>query len=154
MTTFLKTREGVPTPKRAHPTDAGVDLTANAAMIEGELRPAFGKAHIARAGGTAIFGTGIAVAIPEGHVGLLHVRSSLGIKRHLVLANGTGIIDAPYRGEILACLRNEGDFPATINHGERIVQLVIVPCDTTDWQETDDLDTTDRGDGGIGSTGA
>lgn len=153
MIHYTRTRKLAPTPTRAHATDAGVDLTANAALIDGEWDELFGRAHIARAGGAVVFGTGIAVAIPEGHVGLLYVRSSLGVKRNLVLANGTGVIDAGYRGEIMVTLRNIGDYPVTIARGERIVQLVITPCDLTDWQEADQLDDTERGEGGYGSTG-
>lgn len=153
MTKYTRTRPLAYTPTRAHSTDAGVDLAAAAIKTKDGWDDHFTSVSIPRAGGTQAFGTGIAVAIPEGHVGMLFVRSSLGIKRNLVLANGTGIIDSGFRGEIIACLRNEGDTPATIVRGERIAQLVIVPCDLTEWQEVDSLDRTDRGEAGIGSTG-
>lgn len=153
MTKYTKTRPWALTPTRAHATDAGVDLAATAAKTGNGWDDHFTSVSIPRAGGTTLFGTGIAVAIPEGHVGLVFVRSSIGIKRNLVLANGTGVIDSGYRGEIMVCLRNEGDAPAVIVRGERIAQLVIVPCDLTEWQEVNTLDDTDRGTGGIGSTG-
>lgn len=144
MIEYTRTRPDTPSPRRAHPSDAGVDLPARAFKTLDGWDNTYSSVSIPRAGGTTTIGTGIAVSIPEGHVGLLFVRSSIGIKRHLVLANGTGII---------ACLRNEGDAPATIMQGDRIAQLVIVPCDLTEWQEVDTLNHTDRGDGGIGSTG-
>ena len=153
MIEYTKTRPDTPPPRRAHPSDAGVDLTARAFKTLDGWNNTFSSVSIVHTGGTATIGTGIAVSIPEGHVGLLFVRSSIGIKRHLVLANGTGVIDSGYTGEIIICLRNEGDAPATIMRGDRIAQLVIVPCDLTEWQEVDTLDHTDRGDGGIGSTG-
>ena len=111
------------------------------------------EVDIIQPGYSRIYGTGIAAAIPEGYVGLLFVRSSLGVKRHLDIANGTGVIDAPYRGEVMVCLRNTGNKAATITRGERIVQMVTVPVNLTPWVEVDDLDDTERGEGGIGSTG-
>lgn len=150
---FTRLRLATPEPVRAHPWDAGVDLVADAVMAGGDVHTNFGKSYIARAGGTAMFGTGVAVAIPVGYVGLVFVRSSIGVKRHLVLANGTGVIDSGYTGEVMVCLLNEGDAPVAIEHGERIAQLVVVPCSTSSWVEVDGLDETERGQGGFGSSG-
>ena len=74
-----------------------------------------------------VFGTGIKVAIPEGYVMKVYVRSSTGIKKNLVLANGTGIIDAGYRDEIIMALHNIGSEPVMINDGDRICQFIILP---------------------------
>lgn len=133
----------VPTPRRAHPTDAGIDLVAWSPDIP----------HIPiRPGERAVIGTGIKVAIPQGHVGLVVVRSSTGIKYGLTLANSIGVIDTDYRGEIKVCLHNLGDKTQVVTHTERIAQIVIMPISTAEWCESP-LDTTDRGAGGIGSTG-
>ena len=153
MIEYRKTRPGTPTPRRAHPTDAGVDLTAQAVANDAGWVDEFYEARMGSMGQTMTFGTGVAVAIPEGHVGLVFVRSSVGIKRGLVLANGTGVIDAGYRGEIVVCLQNTRDTMAVVEKGERIAQLAIVPCDLTEWREVSSLDDTGRGQGGIGSTG-
>lgn len=150
---FTRMYPGVPLPRRAHPTDAGVDLTSigfvdkNGTRIETRGREAIAP------GETLTIRTGITCAIPAGYVGLLVVRSSLGVKHGLSLANDVGVIDAGYTGEVMVCLRNEGDAPVTIEHGERIAQLVVVPCSTSAWVEVDGLDETERGQGGFGSTG-
>lgn len=95
--------------------------------------------------------TGVSVAIPNGHVGLVYMRSSLGVKG-VVLANGTGVIDSDYRGEILLKLATL-KYPVAIDHGERIAQLVIVPILTPELEQVQTLDETERGTGGFGSTG-
>ena len=100
-------------PTRAHPTDAGLDLAASETT------------HIAP-GVVTLVPTGIAVAIPEGHVGILAARSSLAAKKSMTLANGVGVIDPDYRGEILVPLVSLRGMN-TIPRGERIAQLVIVP---------------------------
>lgn len=142
MICFEKTHPGVPDPVRAHPTDAGMDLTA---QFEDE-------AITIDAMESALVGTGIKVAIPPGHVGLVVVRSSLGIKRRIGLANDVGIIDSDYRGEIKLALHNRSPQAQTINRGERVAQLIITPISLDPWQEAP-LDTTERGPGGFGSTG-
>lgn len=95
--------------------------------------------------------TGVSVAIPDGHVGLVYVRSSLGVKG-VVLANGTGVIDSDYRGEILLKL-TALKHPVAIDDGDRIAQLVITPILTPELEQVETLDTTERGTGGFGSTG-
>lgn len=131
----------VPHPARATPGSAGLDLTST--------YPA--TIHISP-GATHHIHTGIRVAIPERHVGLLFVRSSLGVKRGLVLANGTGVIDLDYRGEIIAVLHNTSNGVQAIEAGERVAQLVVVPYWAGELIEGN-LDTTQRGAGGFGSTG-
>lgn len=102
---------------------------------------------------TVLIHTGIAVQIPVGYVGLICARSGLATKRSLAPANKIGVIDSDYRGEIMIPLHNHGASPATIAPFERIAQLMIVPYLTADYSETDNLDTTERGTGGFGSTG-
>ncbi len=104
-------------------------------------------------GETAFLRTGLAVAIPEGYVGLIFARSSLGTKRGLAPANKVGVIDSDYRGEIRVVLYNHGTAAQTIQPGDRIAQLLIMPVVTAAFSEVEDLDDTARGAGGFGSTG-
>lgn len=97
--------------------------------------------------------TGIAVRIPEGYTGLVCARSGLACKRSLAPANKVGVIDPDYRGEIMVALHDHSDLPATIRGGERIAQLLIVPCPQCEIAEVASLDDTARGSGGFGSTG-
>lgn len=150
---FTRMYPGVPLPRRAHPTDAGVDLTSVGFIDKNGTRVEMrGRVAIAP-GETLTIRTGVKCAIPAGYVGLLVVRSSLGVKRGLSLANDVGVIDADYRGEIMACLRNTTKSQILLQLGERVAQLVVVPVNTTTWVEVDDLDETERGQGGFGSTG-
>ena len=104
-------------------------------------------------GQTALIRTGIAVAVPWGYVGLVYARSGLACKRGIAPANKVGVIDADYRGEVMVYLHNHGDRPQTIEDGERVAQLVITPCLTAQFESVDELDGTERGSGGFGSTG-
>lgn len=152
MIEFVKVHPDVPTPRRAHETDAGVDLTAWSIDLDGLVNTEW-ESDVVQPGHARVYGTGVRVAIPAGYVGLLFVRSSLGVKRRLDVANGTGVIDADYRGEVKVCLRNTGTHATRITRGERVAQMVVVPCNLTDWAEVDHLDETVRGEGGYGSTG-
>lgn len=105
------------------------------------------------AGETAFVKTGIAVELPENTVGLVFARSGLASKRNLAPANKVGVIDCDYRGEILVALHNHGKEAQTVVCGERIAQLVIVPYETANFLEADELSETVRGAGGFGSTG-
>lgn len=151
---FTRLYPDVPQPTRAHPTDAGVDLVAWSSEHSDPESPGEWVGSTIPVGNTCMFGTGIAAAIPEGCVGLLFVRSSLGVKHNVTLANGTGVIDADYRGEIKVCLRANGPFGAMIRRGDRIVQMVTVPVNLAPWVEVDGLGATERGGGGFGSTDA
>ena len=102
---------------------------------------------------TVLVHTGIAMEIPEGYVGLVCARSGLASKRGLAPANKVGVIDSDYRGEIMVALHNHGNIPASIAPFERIAQLMIVPYLSAEFIETDDLEDTNRGAGGFGSTG-
>lgn len=126
-------------PSRAHETDAGIDLRASYTT---RILP-----HE-----TAVVPLNAACAIPAGYVGLLCVRSGIARKRGLAMTNGVGVIDADYRGPITALLLNTGNTAQTVERGERIAQLVVVPC-LTDYRLTDELGETERGAGGFGSTG-
>lgn len=128
-------------PTRAHPTDAGLDLAASETT------------HIAP-GVVTLVPTGIAVAIPEGHVGLLIARSSLAVKKAMTLANGVGIIDSDYRGEIKIPIIPLDGCHNLIQAGTRIAQLLILPIATPTVEVVAELPDTERGDGGFGSTGA
>ena len=102
---------------------------------------------------TVLIHTGLAFEIPEGFVGLVFARSSLGTKRGLAPANKVGVIDSDYRGEVMVSLHNHTNTIQEIDNGERIAQFVIVPFLKADFVLSDELDDTVRGAGGFGSTG-
>ena len=104
-------------------------------------------------GETVLVRTGVQMAIPEGYVGLVYARSGLASKRGLAPANKVGVIDSDYRGEILVALYNQSGETQIIKDGERIAQIVIAPYLKAEFEETDRLSDTDRGEGGFGSTG-
>lgn len=97
--------------------------------------------------------TGIAVAIPNACFGGIFARSGLATKRGLRPANCVGVVDSDYRGEVIVALHNDSDEPQYVYHGDRIAQLVIMPYYQVELNVVDKLDTTERGDGGFGSTG-
>lgn len=103
---------------------------------------------------TVLVHTGLAVEIPESFVGLVCARSGLATKQGLAPANKVGVIDADYRGEIMVALHNHGDAQRTVEHGERVAQLVLLPYLTADYEQADNLSDTERGAGGFGSTGS
>ena len=102
---------------------------------------------------TVMIPLGYSIALPAGWVGLIFARSGLASKRDLAPANKVGVVDPDYRGEWMVPLHNHGSEPRTVQPGERIAQLVIVPCMTAAFTEVDELDETERGAGGFGSTG-
>lgn len=102
---------------------------------------------------TVLIHTGIAMEIPVGFAGLIYARSGLASKRNLAPANKVGVVDSDYRGEVMIALHNHGTVPQTIEHGERIAQMVITPFLSVSFTETDNLTDTVRGEGGFGSTG-
>ena len=102
---------------------------------------------------TVLVHTGVAMEIPTGYVGLVFARSGLATKRALAPANKVGVIDSDSRGEIMVALHNHGSEPKTVENGERIAQLVLVPYISADFNEVDELSDTVRGEGGFGSTG-
>ena len=98
-------------------------------------------------------GTGLAFALPDGYFGAIFARSGLATKQSLRPANCVGVCDSDYRGEYIIPLHNDSDEEKTINTGDRIAQLVIMPFLPATFDETDTLDDTQRGTGGFGSTG-
>ncbi len=129
----------------ATPGSAGMDLRA--AMDEPEVVVAPGARHA--------FGTGIAIEICEpGLAGFVYSRSGLGAKHGLVVAQGVGVIDPDYRGEIVVWLLNTSQTPRTVARGERIAQLVVMPYRPVIIQAADELGQTCRGEGGFGHTGS
>lgn len=131
----------LPLPKRAHPEDAGADLYSAQDLI---LQP----------GERALVRTGVAIALPIGTVGLIHPRSGMAAKHGLSIVNTPGTIDAGYRGELMVCLLNTDLTEAIeITRGMRIAQLVIQRVELAQFEEVDQLDETERGSGGYGSTG-
>ena len=102
---------------------------------------------------TVMVHTGLAMEIPEGYAGLIYARSGLACKRNLAPANKVGVVDSDYRGEFMIALHNHGTTSQTIEPKERIAQLVITPYIVGQFEIVDELDTTERGAGGFGSTG-
>lgn len=138
-----KLKENAKIPKRATCGSAGMDLYA---CIDEPITLAPGQ--------LAIVPTGIAIALPDNScAAFLYARSGLGVKHGICLSNGVGVIDSDYRGEICAGLCNVSDKPYTIEPDERVCQMVIAPVLTPDVVEVSELDDTDRGEGGFGSTG-
>ncbi len=137
----LRLDKDLPLPVRAHPGDAGADLYSAGDV---DLAP----------GERALIGTGVAVALPLGTVGLVHPRSGLAARQGLSIVNAPGTVDAGYRGEIKVSLINlDPRETIHITRGMRIAQLVIQRVELVDFLEVDELDDTERGAGGHGSTG-
>lgn len=133
---------GLPLPVAQHAGDAGHDLYA-AADVELEPR-----------GGRALVPTGIAIAIPAGYAGFVQPRSGLALRHGVTCLNTPGLVDAGYRDEIRVLLVNlDAGEPFKVSRGDRIAQLVIQRFETVEWEEVADLDDTDRGLSGWGSTG-
>lgn len=104
-------------------------------------------------GETAFIPTGLAMEIPQGCVGLIYARSGMACKRGLAPANKVGVIDSDYRGEFIVALHNHGSESQSINPGERVAQLLIMPVFTPGFAQVAALDDTERSAGGFGSTG-
>ena len=100
-----------------------------------------------------LFPTGICMEIPVGYEGQVRPRSGLAVKYGITVLNTPGTIDADYRGEIKVCLLNTSNIPYTIHHGDRIAQMVFAKVEKAEFEEVGELQSTDRGDGGFGSTG-
>jgi dUTP pyrophosphatase len=139
---FRKLRPEAPLPSYAHPGDAGLDL---AAAVDAEVGP----------GERAMIPTGVAVAIPPGHAGLVLPRSGLASREGLTLANSPGLIDAGYRGEVTCSVVNlDRERAVSIKRGDRIAQLVIVAVPLVEPNWTEELPPSERGEGGFGSSGS
>jgi dUTP pyrophosphatase len=129
-------------PAYAHPGDAGADLVSREEVT------------IPPAGGRAVVGTGIAMAIPDGYAGFVLPRSGLALRHGITCLNTPGLIDAGYRDEVRVILVNtDPTEPYTVHRGDRIAQLVIQPVERSVFTAVDDLSESARGLGGFGSTG-
>lgn len=104
-------------------------------------------------GETKLVHTGLAMEIPVGYGGFIFARSGLATKKGLAPANKVGVVDADYRGEIMVALHNHGTQPQTVEKGERVAQMVIMPFLAAEYFEAEELSDTARGDGGFGSSG-
>lgn len=145
--------EGAKMPTRAHEFDAGLDLYApKTVSVHGckYTAPIYGHGYGLVGVGQRVIDTGVHVEIPEGYVGFIKSKSGLMVNNGL-LTDGT--IDAHYTGSIKVKLFNTSPKDYKINAGDKIAQLVIVPCLLPDLEVVDHLEETDRGDGGFGSTG-
>jgi dUTP pyrophosphatase len=132
---------GLPLPSYARPGDAGLDLFS---AEDVSLKP----------GERTAIPTGLAVEIPDGHAGFVHARSGRALREGLALVNAPGLIDSGYRGEIKVIVVNLD--PADVVHverGDKIAQLVVQPVVSVELEEVDDLEASERGAGGFGSTG-
>jgi dUTP pyrophosphatase len=131
----------LPMPRHAHVGDAGVDLYARepVRLAPGEFRT---------------IPTGVAVAIPEGFVGLVAPRSGLASRHGIGVVNAPGVVDSGYRGEIKVILINQGPSEVAIERGDRIAQLVVTAVVVQDLVEVDELPDSARGERGLGSTGS
>ncbi|MDG2024639.1 MAG: dUTP diphosphatase [Actinomycetota bacterium] len=129
-------------PSYAKPGDAGADLVANENVT------------LAPGGGRALIGTGIAIAIPRGYAGFVQPRSGLALRHGVTCLNTPGLIDSGYRDELKVLLINtDSSEPYEVRRGDRIAQLVIKSVEEVVWEEADELDETERGQGGFGHSG-
>ncbi len=132
----------LPLPSYATPMSSGLDLRA--AVTEPVVIRPLERVAIP---------TGLILEIPEGYEGQVRPRSGLALKKGLTVLNAPGTVDADYRGEVKVILINLGAEEVTVERGERIAQLVITPVARADLEEAEDLEPTERGEGGFGSTG-
>jgi dUTP pyrophosphatase len=131
----------LPLPAKAHPDDAGLDLHARV------------DALLPRNGGRVLVATGVAVAIPRGHMGMVVPRSGLALKHGVSLVNTPGIIDSAYRGELQVIMINhDPNDDYQVRRGDRIAQLIVQAIASVEWSPVDALDDNDRG-GGFGHSG-
>ncbi len=134
--------EALPAPGYAHPGDAGADLRA----AHDAVLPA--------SGGRASIGTGVAIALPDGHVGFVTPRSGLAARHGVTVLNAPGTVDSGYRGELRVTLLNtDPDEEFVVRRGDRIAQLVVQRVELVRFVEVAELPESVRGEGGFGSTG-
>ena len=138
-------REGAKIPVRGSEYAAGYDLFACIDEPSGKITIAPHQ--------TVKIGTGVAMAIPNGWFGAVFARSGLASKQGLRPANCVGVADSDYRGEYFIALHNDGETAQTVRNGDRIAQLVVMPFAPVEFEQTEELDETERGAGGFGSTG-
>lgn len=139
-----KADENAKLPTRGSEYAAGYDLYAHMDVDELLIQP----------GETVKIGTGICIGVPVGYFGGIFARSGIASKKGLRPANCTGVVDSDYTGEVIVALHNDSNDFQTVTNGERIAQLVVIPFLPVEFTEVDELDETDRGSDGFGSTGS
>ncbi len=145
-------------PYRVHSTDAGADIYAHCPDAKfhewdgGIYNPEVCGVKI-RPGETVMIGTGIAMSIPVGYFGGIFARSGLSTKEGLRPANCVGVVDCSYTGEVMVPLHNDSNKTRIVMNGQRIAQMIILPCPTVELTEVDSLDVTTRNMDGFGSSG-
>jgi dUTP pyrophosphatase len=133
---------GLPLPQYQTPGAAGLDLLA-----------AVAESVTIAPGARALIPTGLVIAVPPGYEAQVRMRSGLALRHGLILPNAPGTIDSDYRGEVQLIVANLGAEPFVVKRGDRLAQLVLAPVSHLEWDECDELPSTDRGDGGFGHTG-
>lgn len=136
-------KENATLPSRGSAAAAGYDLYACLESESVDIAP-----HE-----TVKIGTGLSLAVPDGYFGAIFARSGLAAKEGLRPANCVGVADSDYRGEYIVALHNDSEIVRTVKNGDRIAQLVIMPFLSVEFNEVEELDETERGAGGFGSTG-
>lgn len=132
---------GLPLPKYANPGDAGLDLYS---AVDVDIEPLH----------RAMIPTGVAIALPQGYAGFVQPRSGLALKKGLSIVNTPGLVDSGYRGELkVIAINTDVETPIHIARGERVAQLVVQRVPAVELVEVDELDATERGEAGFGSTG-
>lgn len=140
MVKFRKSDPAATLPTYAHPGDAGMDVRS---VEELTIAP----------GGRSLVRTGLVMVLPPGYEAQVRPRSGLALKNGVTVLNTPGTIDEGYRGEVGVLLANFGSEPFKVEKGAKIAQIVIAPCTRAEIAETNEVDATDRGEGGFGSTG-
>lgn len=148
-------------PTKAHSTDACFDIYADCPNHKYEVTKytygvaitEYGEGIAIEPGKAVTIHTGFSTDIPDGYFAAVFPRSGMGIKRHLRLSNSTGIIDSSYRGEWMVALYNDGEETQIIHHGDRIAQFTLLPVLDVKLDEVEELNETERGQGGFGSSG-
>ncbi|MGN6357647.1 MAG: dUTP diphosphatase [Novosphingobium sp.] len=143
----------VPVPIKRLPHFEGLELPAYATTGAAGMDVLAAEDVVLQPGGRHAVATGLAMAVPDGFELQVRPRSGLALKHGISLPNTPGTIDSDYRGELKVILINLGDFPFEIRRGDRIAQLVLAPVVRATWLEVEELDETQRGEGGFGSTG-
>jgi dUTP pyrophosphatase len=136
----LANGEGLPLPAYETRGSAGMDLRAAETIV---LKP----------GARFLMPTGFAIALPDGYEAQVRPRSGLAVRHGVTVLNAPGTIDCDYRGEIKIPLINHGDTDFSISRGDRVAQMLVAPVSRAQWVESGDLEATERGDGGFGSSG-
>ena len=136
----IRAEQGAELPAYATPGSAGMDLRAN-------------NAAVIPAGKRAVIGTGLFVELPEGYEIQVRPRSGLAFRSGVTVLNSPGTVDSDYRGEIRVILLNTGDNDFAVERGDRIAQMVIAPVIQAEFIAVDELEATERGEGGFGHTG-